>query len=142
MKKRRTRNCSKKVSDLEEQTPCNCFISDERDEYDDEFDRMRAANLKTRLIAAKDEHTEAVKTVASCRDKLAHARQQACHASNFLVSQTFFFAGAALERSCGQAVRRETQSLPESSNACGSCPGNGHDAHWQTTPQPATGDKS
>jgi dynein heavy chain len=37
---------------------------------------MRAANLKTRLIAAKEEHTEAIKTVAKCRDKLAYARDQ------------------------------------------------------------------
>ena len=54
------------------------MLTDERDEYDDEFDRMRAANLRTRLIAARDEHTEATKTVEGCRSKLAYAKEQVC----------------------------------------------------------------
>ena len=52
------------------------FISEERDEYDDEFDRRREANLKTRQVQAKEEHAEAVKMVDECRKNLAHAREQ------------------------------------------------------------------
>jgi len=51
-------------------------LLEERDEYDEEFDRMREANLKTRLIQAKDEHTTALKTVEQCRSKLSYAKQQ------------------------------------------------------------------
>ena len=50
--------------------------TEERDEYDDEFDRMREANLKTRLVQAKDEYTAAVTTVEECRGKLSYAKQQ------------------------------------------------------------------
>ena len=52
------------------------LLLEDRDEYDEEFDRMREANLKTRLIQAKDEHTTALKTVDQCRSKLSYAKQQ------------------------------------------------------------------
>ena len=61
---------------------------EERDEYDEEFDKRREANLKTRQIQAKDEYAEAVRTVEECRKNLAYAKEQVCHLaiSNFLWS--------------------------------------------------------
>ena len=50
--------------------------AEERDEYDDEFDKMREANLKTRAVQAKEEHGDALKTVDEWRGKLAHAKEQ------------------------------------------------------------------
>ena len=52
------------------------FISEERDEYDDEFDRMREANLQTRQVQAKEEYADAVKSVDECRKSLAYAKEQ------------------------------------------------------------------
>ena len=49
---------------------------EERDEYDEEFDRMREANLKTRQVQAKEEYSDAVKNVDKCRKNLATAREQ------------------------------------------------------------------
>ena len=37
---------------------------------------MREANLKTRQVAAKEEHSSAVKNVETCRQNLEYARQQ------------------------------------------------------------------
>ena len=50
--------------------------TEERDEYDEEFDRMREANLKTRQVQAKEEYSDAVKNVDRCRKNLATAREQ------------------------------------------------------------------
>ena len=54
----------------------NIFSTEDRDEYDDEFDRKREANLKTRQVQAKEEYDEAVKTVDTCRKNLAYAKEQ------------------------------------------------------------------
>lgn len=52
------------------------MISEEYDEYDAEFDRMREANLKTRQVQAKDELALAQSQVEQCRASLAYAKQQ------------------------------------------------------------------
>ena len=54
---------------------CLPFI-EERDEYDDEFDRMREENLKTRVVQAQEELKDANKRVDDCRTKLGHAKAQ------------------------------------------------------------------
>ncbi len=53
-----------------------CIFSEDRDEYDDEFDKMREANLKTRCVQAKEEYEDAVKNVDQCRKNLAYAKEQ------------------------------------------------------------------
>ena len=58
---------------------CNvasALFAEERDEYDDEFERMRAENLKTRVVQAQDELRDATKRVDECRIKLGKARNQ------------------------------------------------------------------
>lgn len=52
------------------------YLKEERDEYDDEFDKMREENLKTRHYQAKEELITAQKSVEDCNKKLANARQQ------------------------------------------------------------------
>ncbi len=63
----------------------NCVFTEERDEYDDEVDRMREANLQTRQVQAKEEYTEAVKTLEECRKNLAYAKEQVLNKPNQLL---------------------------------------------------------
>ncbi|GFN75495.1 dynein beta chain, ciliary [Plakobranchus ocellatus] len=50
--------------------------TEDYDEYDAEFDRMREANLKTRQVQAKEELELAQVKLDECRQKLAYARDQ------------------------------------------------------------------
>ena len=52
------------------------IIQDERDEYDDEFEKIREANRKTRSVQVKDEYESSVKLVDKCRKDLAYAKGQ------------------------------------------------------------------
>ncbi|CAH1799095.1 unnamed protein product [Owenia fusiformis] len=52
---------------------------EEADEYDEEFEKMREANLKTRITQAIEEKTEAEKRVEAARVKLGYQRQQVEH---------------------------------------------------------------
>ena len=51
-------------------------VAEERDEYDEEFDKMREENLKTRQVQAKEEYVTAVKVVEECRTNLGYAKEQ------------------------------------------------------------------
>ena len=51
-------------------------LTEEYDEYDREFDKMREATLKTRGVQAKEELASATKHVEECRKNLDYARDQ------------------------------------------------------------------
>ena len=57
-------------------SPCINMFTEERDQYDEEFEAEREKNRKKRTIEVKDEYEHAVKTVAQCRKDLAYAREQ------------------------------------------------------------------
>ncbi|XP_041355189.1 dynein gamma chain, flagellar outer arm-like isoform X3 [Gigantopelta aegis] len=52
---------------------------EEYDDYDVEFDKMREATLKTRVVQAKDEHAQALVQLEKCRQDLEYGRQQVVH---------------------------------------------------------------
>ena len=54
------------------------IFTEEYDEYDREFDKMREATLKTRGVQAKEELASATKHVEECRKHLDYAREQVC----------------------------------------------------------------
>ena len=55
------------------------IFTEEYDEYDREFDKMREATLKTRGVQAKEELGNATKHVEECRKHLDYAREQVGH---------------------------------------------------------------
>lgn len=52
------------------------FISETRDEYDDDFDRMRQASLKTKQERAKQELGAVIENVDRLRQRLRSAKDQ------------------------------------------------------------------
>ena len=52
------------------------ILTEVKDEYDDEFERMREANLRTRQVVAVDEYNDAKSMVEDCRAKLAEQKKQ------------------------------------------------------------------
>ncbi|OWF37572.1 Dynein heavy chain 5, axonemal [Mizuhopecten yessoensis] len=65
--------------ETEEEEEDELLQPEDYDDYDKEFDKMREANLKTRQVAAKEEHVVALKYVEECRQNLEYARQQVLH---------------------------------------------------------------
>ena len=117
------------------------LVAEERDEYDDEFDRMREANLKTRVVQAQEELKDASKRVDDCRLKLSHARAQARTPTLHLLQQLtvalqpiihcyLIFAGDALAPKSRSAVHRATKELSEPAGAGRSRNGDGVYSHW------------
>lgn len=61
----------------------SCFLCIEaRDEYDDDFDRMREATLKSRQEKAKEELAEVTKNVELMKKNLAAAKEQVSRNKN------------------------------------------------------------
>ena len=52
------------------------LLTEEYDDYDKEFDKMREATLKTRGVQAREELITSRVTVEECRKQLEHAREQ------------------------------------------------------------------
>ena len=52
------------------------YITEEYDDYDREFDKMREATLKTRGVQAREELTTAKAQVDECRKQLDYAKEQ------------------------------------------------------------------
>ena len=53
-----------------------------RDEYDDDFDRMREASLKSRQEKAREELAEVTKNVELMNKNLASAKEQVSRTNN------------------------------------------------------------
>ena len=58
---------------------CHLWFPEERDEYDEAFERLREASLKKRSVEAKEELADAVQMVEECRQKLKLQRESVLH---------------------------------------------------------------
>lgn len=63
-------------SEVEEDELLEQAAKDERDNYDEEFEKLREANLRSREVKAHEELQVAEKNVATCQEQLEYARKQ------------------------------------------------------------------
>lgn len=58
------------------------LVQEERDQYDDAFEKMREQKMRSRQVKAIEELAAAKKKVEDCRTRLAYARDQVSEATH------------------------------------------------------------